>query len=93
MLPSACGPRVFRSPMRSRTHSSHRNEAVIPSWDWSFDQDGSLALDRSHDWPEPPHPAADRGLTSSCAGRTVERGHGTRYGPADARASFQAGAS
>ena len=40
--------------MRSRAHSSHRNEAVIPSWDWSFDQDGSLALDPSHDWPEPP---------------------------------------
>ena len=39
--------------MRSRSHPSHRNEAVIPSWDWSFEQDGALALDRHELWPEP----------------------------------------
>lgn len=39
--------------MRSRSHPSHRNEAEIPSWDWSFDQDGALALDRHEEWPEP----------------------------------------
>jgi hypothetical protein len=39
--------------MRSRSHPSHRNEAEIPGWDWSFDQDGSLALDRHELWPEP----------------------------------------
>jgi len=26
---------------------------MIPGWDWSFDQDGSLALDRQELWPEP----------------------------------------
>ena len=39
--------------MRSRSHPSHRNEAENPSWDWSFEQDGALALDPYDAWPEP----------------------------------------
>jgi len=35
--------------MRSRSHPSHRNAG----WNWSFDQDGALALDRHELWPEP----------------------------------------
>ena len=56
--------------MRSRGHPSHRNEAMLPTWDWSFDQDGSLALDRQELWPEPrPRPR----LAVSRAPAPVER--------------------
>jgi murein DD-endopeptidase MepM/ murein hydrolase activator NlpD len=51
--------------VRSRSHPSHRNEAVIPTWDWSFDQDGSLALSPQELWPDPrPRP---RGVPKSPA--------------------------
>ena len=45
-------------PRRPIGHPSHRNEAVVqlhePTWDWSIEQDGALALDRHDLWPELP---------------------------------------
>lgn len=38
-------------------HPGHRNAAVVrfrrPVWEWSFEQDGNLALDPRRLWPEP----------------------------------------
>jgi len=46
-----------RDPRRPIRHSGHRSQAVVPfpspEWDWSFEQDGALALDRHDLWPDP----------------------------------------
>ena len=53
-----------------------------PDWDWSFEVDGALALDRHELWDEPQPNDAARAVSQAAA--TVESPGGVRYGAPDA---------
>jgi murein DD-endopeptidase MepM/ murein hydrolase activator NlpD len=64
---------------------------MIPAWDWSFDQDGSLALDRHELWPEPrPRPRIAVSQGPASADRLKEETGPATVRPMRARPSRQA---
>ena len=79
--------RDFQSRRRAR-RAHHRtgrvDDRTPPTWDWSFETDGALALDRADAW-EVPTSADPSGHTPNGRGAgRVERACQLRYGPADA---------